>query len=80
MHNLRQYRGSDPPLARSIRMLGLKELRAKGIKFSRQHLHRLILAGKFPRPVKLGENTNAWVDEEIDGYLEACIAQRDAKA
>ena len=48
--------------------------------FTRQHIHRLIKQGKFPPPVKLGENTNAWPEDEIDAYLKACIAKRDAAA
>lgn len=61
-----------------MRMLDVSDLREKGIKFSRQHLHRLIRAGKFPRPAKLGENTNAWPEREIDQYIEARIKERDA--
>ena len=61
-----------------MRMLDLAGLRSKGIYFSRQHIHRLVRAKKFPAPVKLGENTNAWVEAEIDQYLEDCIARRDA--
>jgi prophage regulatory protein len=62
-------------------MLSLAELKtAKGIKFSRQHLHRLIASGKFPRPVKLGANTNAWPESEIDQYLKDRIAARDSVA
>jgi prophage regulatory protein len=61
-----------------MRMLDLSDLHDKGIKFSRQHLHRLIIAGKFPAPVKIGENTNAWPETEIDQYLKACIDKRNA--
>jgi prophage regulatory protein len=63
-----------------MRMLSLPDLREKGIKFSRQHLHRLIRAKKFPAPCKLGENTNAWPEPEIDKYLEDRIAVRDERA
>lgn len=61
-----------------MRMLDLSDLQTKGIKYSRQHLHRLIKAGKFPKPVKLGENRNAWVETEIDEYLASRVAARDA--
>jgi prophage regulatory protein len=61
-----------------MKLLDDKGLRDKGIKWTRQHRHRLIKAGKFPAPVKLGENTVAWVESEIDAYLEHCIAERDA--
>ena len=62
-----------------MKMLSLSDLRAKkGIPFSRQHIHRLIRQCKFPPPVKVGENTNAWIEREIDEYLANCVAQRDA--
>jgi prophage regulatory protein len=63
-----------------MKMLSLRDLREKGIPFTRQHIHRLIKEGKFPAPAKIGENTNAWPDHEIDAYLKNCIARRDAAA
>jgi prophage regulatory protein len=63
-----------------MKMLSLRDLRDKGIPFTRQHIHKLIKQRKFPAPVKLGENTNAWPDNEIDAYLKDCIAKRDAVA
>jgi prophage regulatory protein len=63
-----------------MRMLDLFDLRDRGIKFSRQHLHRLVAAGKFPRPVKIGDATNAWVEDEVDAYLKGRIAARDTAA
>jgi prophage regulatory protein len=62
-----------------MRFLDEADLKARGIKFSRQHRHRLVRQGKFPKPVKLGLNTNAWPETEIDQYLESCIARRDAE-
>ena len=51
-------------------------LRAKGIKWSRQHLDRKIKAAEFPRPVKLGAGTRVWVEAEVDAWLEARAAER----
>ena len=42
----------------------------RGYPWSRQHLRRLVLANKFPAPVPLGANTNAWLDEDLDAYAE----------
>jgi prophage regulatory protein len=61
-----------------MKMLSLRDLRDKGIPFTRQHIHKLIKQRKFPPPVKLGAATNAWPEDEIDEYLKACIAKRDA--
>ena len=58
------------------------DLRARGIRFSRQHRDRLIKAGKFPKPVKPGgdlNGANAWIESEIDEYQQSCVAARDAK-
>jgi prophage regulatory protein len=60
-------------------LLDLEDLRKRGIKFTRQHLHRLVRNEKFPAPVKVGENTNAWVETEIDAYIKARIAKRDSQ-
>ena len=63
-----------------IVLLDREGLRERGIKFTRQHLHRLVRNEKFPKPVRVGENTLAWVATEIDQYLEDRIAIRDAAA
>jgi prophage regulatory protein len=56
------------------KLLSFAELKsAKGIPFSRQHIHRLVSAGQFPQPIKLGLATNAWLENEIDAWLEARI-------
>jgi prophage regulatory protein len=62
-----------------MRFLDEADLKARGIKFTRQHRHRLIKQGKFPKPVKLGLNTNAWVECEVDEYQQSCVAKRDAE-
>jgi prophage regulatory protein len=62
------------------RILSLSELKSKkGIPFSRQHVHRLVKLGRFPRPIKVGEATNGWLESEIDAWLVAKIAERDQK-
>jgi prophage regulatory protein len=63
-----------------MRMLDLSDLREKGIKFSRQHLNRLIKAGKFPAPVKLGARRNAWPDTDIEKWMSGCVKVRDGAA
>lgn len=60
------------------RLLSRDDLRTRGIRYSRAHLHRLIQAGKFPAPIKLGENRNAWVESEVDSWIASRIAARDA--
>ena len=47
---------------------------------SRSEIYRRVAAGTFPRPVKLGERASAWCAMEIDSFISARIAERDAKA
>jgi prophage regulatory protein len=63
-----------------MHLLGYNELKAKkGINYSRTHIWRLIKAGRFPRPIKMGGGArNSWVEEEIDAFIAALIAERDA--
>ena len=35
------------------RLLDRKDLRDRGIKYSRVHLDRLVKAGRFPKPIQL---------------------------
>lgn len=53
---------------------GLKE---RGIKLSPRQLQRKIVAGTFPKPVMLGEQTKTWVASEVDGWLAKKVAERD---
>jgi prophage regulatory protein len=59
-----------------MRLLDFAGLDAKGIKFSDTHIWRLIRAGNFPKPVRIGNRLH-WVESEIDEYVAAKLAQRD---
>jgi prophage regulatory protein len=61
----------------TMKLLDYDALADKGIQFSDTHIWRLIRAGDFPKPVKIG-NRNHWVETEIDQYIEAKLAERDA--
>lgn len=41
----------------------------KGIPWTRSYINRLERAGEFPTRVKLGKNTVAWREDEIDEWL-----------
>jgi prophage regulatory protein len=53
------------------------------VGLSRSAIYRRISEGKFPQPVPLGGGDDAhavgWIESEIDDYVIACIAARDAK-
>src|SRR5262245_2134502 len=78
-------RNLRPPLpsfleVASMKLLSIDELKpAKGISFSKPHLYRLIKAGRFPKPVKIGENRNGFVESEIDAWLRKKVEERDAE-
>ena len=44
---------------------------------SRSYAYALIAAGKFPRPVRIG-NASRWPSSEIDAWIEARMAERAA--
>ena len=64
---------TQPP----VRLLGWEDLRAKGIKDSKPTLYRKIKARQFPAPCYPGKSP-AWPEHEIDAYIRALIAKRDA--
>jgi prophage regulatory protein len=49
-----------------------------GIPYSPQHIARLEAAGRFPKRIPLGQNRVAWLLSEIEEWLDARIALRDA--
>lgn len=62
------------------RLLTYPDLRPRGITYTRVHINRLEQDGRFPRRVRLGENRVAWVEDEIEGWLQDRIAERDREA
>ncbi|MCK1313719.1 AlpA family phage regulatory protein [Bradyrhizobium sp. 23] len=66
-------------MKKPARLLSYAELgSARGITFSRRHLRRLEDQKQFPRRVALGENRIGWVETEIDEWLAAKLAARNA--
>jgi prophage regulatory protein len=64
---------------KSPKLLSFADLRAvKGISFSRAHIYRMIDKGTFPKSIQTGEKSVAFVEEEIDQWIEQKIAERDA--
>ena len=61
-----------------MKLLSMDELRDRGISYSKAHLWRRISAGTFPKPIRLGVNRIAFLEVEIDAWLNERIAERDA--
>jgi prophage regulatory protein len=60
-----------------MKILSFRDLRDRGIPWTRQHVHRLVKTGNFPAPFKIGGKTNAWDEGEIDEYLKGRLARRN---
>jgi prophage regulatory protein len=41
-------------------------------------LYAAIARGEFPKPIKLGERSVGWLSREVDAWIEARAAARDA--
>ncbi len=44
----------------------------------RSTIYEMMQAGTFPKPVKLNLRSNGWLETEIDAWLAARIAEREA--
>lgn len=44
---------------------------------SRSSVYRGVKNNTFPQPVSIGENSIAWVEDEVDGWVLDRIAKRD---
>jgi prophage regulatory protein len=52
------------------------ELRRK-VPWSRAYILQQEKLGKFPKRIRLGPNSVAWFEHEIDAWLEARAAERE---
>jgi prophage regulatory protein len=60
-----------------MKLLDDDGLAEKGIPHGPVQRWRLIKAGKFPKPVKVGSR-NAWLESEIDQWIADRVAERDS--
>ena len=70
--------------AKEVKNKPLRMLRMPDVIYctglARSTIYALMAKNKFPRQVKVSENTAAWVASEIDDYLAERIAMRDSVA
>ena len=62
------------------RLVPYEALKGKCITYSKPHLWRLERAGKFPKRVPIGAGRYAYVEAEVDAWIDARIAERDEAA
>jgi prophage regulatory protein len=63
----------------SKRLIPRKALAEKGVDLSLSQLKRKVKDGSFPKPIRIGARRVAWVEAEIDAWIDQRIAERDAK-
>lgn len=60
---------------------GRKLIRIQAVREKTGHrdsfIYAQMAAGKFPKSVPIGGNSRAWVEDEVDAWIEARIAARD---
>ena len=59
-------------------LISFDALAGYGIKFTRTTVRRLARAGKFPKPVRLGEQQIAWREGEVLEYIASLPSADDA--
>ncbi|MGI2831417.1 AlpA family transcriptional regulator [Vibrio sp. B513a] len=58
-----------------MRFLKLKEVMQK-TALSRSAIYRKMNEDQFPQSVSLGDRAVAWVESEVDEWMEECLALR----
>lgn len=61
-------------------LLRFSNLVERGIVNNRTTLHRWIDSNGFPPGIKIGPNSRAWPAEEVEAWIEARAAERNAAA
>ena len=49
---------------------------AKRVGICRSHAESLIRDGKFPKPIKLSKRVSAWVESDINTWIEERVSKR----
>jgi hypothetical protein len=61
-----------------LRVIVPKDLKPKkGIPYCSDHIRRLEKKGEFPLHINLGDGRIAWIEAEIDNWIEQKIRRRD---
>ena len=63
----------------SQRIYRFPDLKPAGVPFHRVYVAKLEKQRKFPKHFNYGPNSVAWVADEIDAWVQARIASRDAE-
>ena len=59
------------------RLLRLPDVLSR-VPLSRSQLYLEMEAGRFPKPIKISERANAWLEADIDAFIAAKLEAREA--
>lgn len=63
--------------------MSMKLIRIKDVMdrtgLARSTVYKYISEGRFPRPIKLGSRAVAWVESEIESWIQNSIERRDGE-
>jgi prophage regulatory protein len=59
-------------------LLDLAALRRRGIRVSKSTLLRLEARGQFPKRVRIGDHSVAWLQVEVDAYIASLASARES--
>jgi prophage regulatory protein len=63
---------------KSTRLIRLEEVKRR-TGFQKSSIYNRITEGIFPRPVPLGARAVAWVEDEIQEWIDSRISERDKR-
>jgi prophage regulatory protein len=63
----------------SIKLIKISDV-TSNLGLSKSHMYALIQRGKFPKPIKLSERSSAWLESEVNDWIESRISQRKEDA
>jgi predicted DNA-binding transcriptional regulator AlpA len=59
-----------------MKILTYRDLRERGVRYSKPHLNRLIKQGRFPRPMKGFGRGNSWPEPVIDDHVRRLVERQ----
>ena len=62
----------------SSKILRMREVESR-VGISRSTIYSGVKTGTFPAQVKIRPNAVGWIEEEIDAWLQARIAEQDSR-
>ena len=62
----------------SMKLIRIKDVMER-TGLARSTVYKYISEGRFPRPIKLGSRAVAWVESEIESWIQNSIERRDGE-